>query len=840
MIGETVSHYRIIEKIGGGGMGVVYKAEDVRLNRFVALQFLPNDVANDSHALGRFKREAQSASALNHQNICTIYDVGEDHDRAFIAMEYLEGQTLKHLVQHNPLAVGQVLDLAIQIADALDAAHAKGIIHRDIKPANLFATDRKQVKILDFGLAKVTSRNVIDPPDITSATADASDDSLTSPGSAVGTVAYMSPEQVRGDTLDTRTDLFSFGVVLYEMATGRMAFPGKTSGVIIDHILNHSPVPPIRLKPDLPSRLEEIINKALEKNRNLRYQHASEMRADLQRLRRDTEMGRSTGERHRRQARIAFVFALFIVFAGASYYFRGWFGKGRAAAPSQKELNLKQRAADLWLARQFDQSEQVREVLANAAGPLQQVAAQQVSQIEEKRRDEKRRFAEGEALLKEKKNYAGAQQVFQQLIEMNLWLAGDARRELDLTNTSLSETGVHNQEQNHFDRGLALYMAKDYQKAQKEFRSVLDLNVPGSALKPRAESYLSKIRQTGNDQSLYDGALRNVTVENWAEAMDQLQVIINHKSAQSNDAKNKLNEVEKVMQTVNSFEDDLQLNLFFAAKTQLDSAERWPRTHERLARELREAELQEFYRVRNNAKAAISEGNAARIQRALVELRTFEGRAEEPSLLASSKELEKHVDAAYHVSSEKLGDKATFDTAVFHFEQAKQMKDADALLHSVSQEFQKIASGTGIYREHALVYLDKTIPNTVQWLIQTSNKVVLPALDCGPSGATPQVRSVAGSVSCAQLDASATLQWVGTTTVDLPELANKPEKLPYTLTVMITVKPNGDVKIDKVGNPDMDFFRKVKDASKHWKATAPKSGGMPVTVTFPLTIVFQH
>lgn len=833
-------------------MGIVYKAEDVRLQRLVALKFLPDEVAHDAHALSRFQREAQTASALNNPNICVIYDIGEENGRAFIAMEYLEGQTLRHVIQGKPLSTDQVLDLAIHIADALDAAHAKGIIHRDIKPANIFITDRLQAKVLDFGLAKVSSRKVTEPADITSVTADTSDEALTSPGAALGTVAYMSPEQVRGEKLDSRSDIFSFGVVLYEMATGRMAFPGNTSGVIFDAILNRAPVSPIRLRPDLPVRLEEIINKALEKDLNVRYQHASEFRSDLKRLRRDLDSKGTSASSASNQAKYSAVRIFFQALSSKSLQLAalaviGALTLGAIAVAfslrngkSAADKKAKQRAEDLWQNRQFDQSEEIWRALATANGPFKSEAAQRVAEIDQKRVEDQQQFEVGMQLLADKKDCMGAQQAFLAVVTSNLWHADEAANELGRATSCVNALDVRKQEQDQYDKATKLYEAKRFDEASKAFRAVVDLNLPGSTLKPQAQTYLSKTRQLASDDKLYANAVEDLKNERFPEARDGFQELLKRNSSKAPEAQKQLAIVNNVLNMIYTIQVAIRTGSYSEAKGWLPALDPWSKTHDRLAIEIHAQEQQAFENIRKNAHAVEATEDISSILRAIDYLQEFQNRAEDPSLRVQARQIEQGLKAAAARLGEK-GDKELFDAAVSNFDKAKSKGDVEQLGHQVTDEFQRIAEGSGFYREHALLYVSKTIPNTIRQLRTLPARFALQPLACGPSGAPEPASSVGGALSCAQLDRTPPLKWIETAFVDFPDVAVQPGKLPYTLTVTVSIDQNGRVKVEKAGaTADKAFLNKVKDASKNWKTTPPMSGGKPVTVRFPLTITFQR
>jgi len=513
-----------------------------------------------------------------------------------------------------------------------------------------------------------------------------------------------------------------------------------------------------------------------------------------------------------------------------------WIYRSSSASASSKELKLKQQAEELWQNRQFDQSEQIWQQLAATKGALQKEAADQAAQIAQKRTQDQQQFDSGMAMLADKKDCVAARQAFQAVVDANLWHAEEGAHELSEAKACANALDIHRQEQDQFDQGVTFFQANDLEGARKAFRSMLDLSVPGSALKPQAESYLAKIRQTGNDEKIYATAVQDFKDEKFAESRDGFQDLLKRKGVRTGEAKKQFVAAENALNTVNAVENLIKNGAFRSAKAQLDSTAQWSKTHERLTNELRTGQQQQFESLRSNAQSVESKGDPAGIQRALDDLHGFEGRAEDAVILASCKEIEKKLNAAYTAASEKAGDKAAFDAAVLRFNQAQQKKDIDAL-NRLIPEFQKIANGTGIYRVAAAQYVSSTIPAAIQTL---AGKVVVPALTCGPGKAGPQVPSASGTVSCADLDGPPALQWVGVATVDFPDAAKQPGKLPYTLTVIVTVEPNGNVKVDKEGDPDKDFFKKVKDASKHWKTTEPRSHGRPVSVRIPLTITFQR
>jgi serine/threonine-protein kinase len=529
-------------------------------------------------------------------------------------------------------------------------------------------------------------------------------------------------------------------------------------------------------------------------------------------------------------AAIAIVVAALVVFAVWSRTKRRHSGDQQALA---------QEATQLWQQRKFDDSEQLWREASQIKGPLTRQAADQVHDIDQKRAEEQRLFDQAEALLKEQKDYAHAAQGFQDVIDLNLWHVDDATRELGAAQAALSATDIHTQEQALFASATQFFQSGDYAKAAKDFKSMLALNVPDSTLAPQANDYLAKIRTLSGEQKVYDGALEAIKHEDWGPAREQLQTVIARKAPQAAEAKRRLSEVQSALQALDSIEGFIHEGSYHTAKNQIDALQQWPRTRENLTRELHAAQQQQFDAIRAAAQSAEIRSDAAAIQHIQDDLHKFQSHAEDASLLAQAKDFEKHLDAAFTSAAEKATDKSIFDAAVSHFEQARQKKDLDKM-HAVTQEFQKIANGTGTYHEQAAVYIKSTIPDAIQAIDQASGKATVPAIACGPSSVPIAVPSGSKALTCDKLDATPPLQWAGSFTVDFPDVASQAGKLPYTLYLYVTADESGNVKIDKQGNADKDFFKKAKDSSKHWKTTIPTSQGKPVSVRFPITITFQH
>jgi len=514
---------------------------------------------------------------------------------------------------------------------------------------------------------------------------------------------------------------------------------------------------------------------------------------------------------------------------------------GRARGPSEKEKKIREQAELLWNNHQFEQSEQAWKQLEQLHGFYGKEATGQISQIEEKRGTEKRRFDEGEKFLKEEKNYGAASQAFEEVIGMNLWLAEEARGELAAAHTFGSRQDIHAQEKLHFDQGETFFHGGDYENARREFQMALDLKIPDSTIRPPAENYLKKMRQAADSKKLYETALADIKNENWAQAQQQLQEVLNRKAAMSTEAKQRLSEVATAQKAQEAFRQSLSGGAYKNAKSQLDGMQQWPKTKAQLLQELQSAEHQQATNMDGRAKSLQASGDLDGLESLRNELHNFAGRVEDASLVKWASELDKWLDNAAQQMKAKQSDKTVFDAAVAEFNAVKEKGDANRLGHEVRDKFQKIAKGSGTYREQAQAYVDKTIPAAMQEMTKSlgPGKMIVPAIVCAGGQAGTAAAGSAQSVSCAQMDADISLQWIGTPTVEFPSSANQAGKLPYTLRLIVFVDASGKVKVEKDGNADNDFFKKAKDASKNWKATIPKASGKPVRVSFPLAITFQ-
>jgi serine/threonine protein kinase len=515
-----------------------------------------------------------------------------------------------------------------------------------------------------------------------------------------------------------------------------------------------------------------------------------------------------------------------------------WMWKSHSRA-SAEEVRLKDEATQLWNMRQFDASEQAWRQLAQLHGLLQTEALGQIRLIDEQRAEEKKRFEEGESLLRDQKDFAGAQKAFQDVVQLNLWLADDAKRELASATALASGADIKQQEQEHFTKGQQFFQSGNYKEAAGEFDTVVTLNVPDSTIKPQAEEFLRRIRQNSTERKLYDGAMDDIKGENWTEARDSLQEIIKRRGPLAGDAKKQLASVSSALKVVDNFSGALKSGSFPAARTEVNAAHAWPKTQKNLSQQLHAAEMQELGNIRSQAQTIESKGDANAIERLQDDLHRFMVGVNDAAVKNAANELDKSLSSTALTLRENKGDKSAFDVAVLDFNRAKERGDVNELSHGVTREFEKIASSKSFYREAAREYVNKSIPNAILEMTKTlGGKALVPAIQCRGNGPAGGSRG-GGTVPCGQLDANAPLQWVGAPMVDFPESARKPGKLPYVLNITVFVDNKGDVKIEKAGVVDNEFFKKAKDSAKYWKTTVPRSGGKAVSVAFPMSITFE-
>jgi hypothetical protein len=517
-----------------------------------------------------------------------------------------------------------------------------------------------------------------------------------------------------------------------------------------------------------------------------------------------------------------------------------WLGKPHAARLSADEAKAKNQALQLWSTQQFDLSEQKWKQLAQRPGALQQEAIAQVRQIEDKRSAEKKRFDEGEALLIDQKDYLGAQKAFQEVAAMNLWLAAAAQRELDTAKALAAGADSKKEEQDQFEQGKEFFQTGNYEQAERAFTNVLTLDLPDSLLRPQAESYLKQIRKSLIDKKIFDSALEEVKNENWTQARNGFTKIVNRGGPLTPDAKKQLASIQLVQKMLETFSQSLNGGFYQTAKDEVEAARSWPKTQGKMLQQLVSTQQQELSGLRSRSQGLEERSDVSGLEHLQDDLHRFSARAEDSSVIRAANELDKSIAAAIlKLREDQSGAKAAFDAAVRNFERAKENGDINQLNNNVIPAFQQIANGSGMYADPAKKYLQSTIPSAIQQLKKTfAGKAVVPPIECRGHGlqvVTPERKAM---VECAQLDATAPLGWVGRPTVDLPDSSNKPGKLPYTLQVIVVVDPGGNVKLEKVGTVDNDFFKKAKEAAKHWKTTTPLSSGKPVSVKFPMEINF--